>query len=172
MAEDIGVNLLENSSFDQDLDGWGTFTPEGSSREVIWGPHGSKALRISRSNYSGSTRTGVHRKPTIDKVTSGEEFVLSAMVRVDSAPQDFSNNAIFMRNGANGDNPKISIPNDAEVGKWIQYSKAYIANTDANVDDFYILLGKNGAFSVSEIKLERGGYRLRGLQLRRILNLW
>lgn len=158
MPEEIGVNLLSNSSFEQGLDGWSVFTPDGSTREVVQGPHGQKAVKIARHDYTGTNRTGVCRRPNFAKVVAGEKFTVSAWVRVDEAPEGFKRNAIFLRNPPNGDDPIISIPNDAEGGKWVKYSKTYTAKKDSsNVENFYILLGTNGAISVSEIKLERGG---------------
>ena len=158
MAEEIGVNLLKNSSFEQGLDGWSVFTPNGATREVVQGPHGQKAVKIRRTGYTGSKRTGLNRTPTISKVTAGETFTISAMVRVDEKPSGFERNAIFMRNAPNGDVPIIKIPNNAEVGKWVKYSNTYTVEKDSsNIENVYILLGTNGAFSVSEVKLERGG---------------
>lgn len=158
MAEEIGVNLLENSSFEQGLTGWNVFTAEGSTREVVQGPRGQKAVKLIRHDYSGSQRTGILRKPTLNKVAAGEQFTISAWVRVDEKPEGFNKNAIFLRNYPNGDNPIISIPNNAEVGKWVKYSNTYTAKNDtSNIENFYVLLGTNGAFSVSELKLERGG---------------
>lgn len=158
MAEEIGVNLLENSSFEQGLTGWNVFTAQGSTREVVQGPHGQKAVKITRHDYDGSLRTGLNRKPAFSKVTAGEQFTISAWVRVDEKPEDFNRNQIFLRNYPNGDKPVISIPNSAEVGKWVKYSNIYTAEKDApSVENVYILLGTNGSFSVSELKLERGG---------------
>ena len=158
MAEEIGVNLLENSSFEQGLTGWNVFTAQGSTREVVQGPRGQKAVKISRHDYDGTQRTGISRRPTVTKITAGEQFTISAWVRVDEAPEGFNRNQIFLRNYSNGDKPVISIPNDANVGKWVKYSNTYTAEKDApNIDNFYILLGTTGAFSVSELKLERGG---------------
>lgn len=162
MPEEIGVNLLENSSFEQGLDGWSVFTSDGSTREVVQGPHGQKAVKITRHDYAGTLRTGVHRQPDFKEVVAGKKITVSAWVRVDEAPEGFNRNAIFLRNPPNGDKPIISIPNDAEGGKWVKYSNTYTAGKDSsNVENFYILLGTNGAISVSEIKLERGGrYRV------------
>ena len=159
MAEEIGVNLLENSSFEQGLTGWNVFTAEGSTREVVQGPRGQKALKLSRDGYTGGLRTGVHRWPTFNSIEAGEELTISAWIRVDEKPDDFDRNAIFLRNSTYSDNPIISIPKDAEVGKWVKYSKSLKFEKASNVNStaFHVLLGTNGAFSVSEIKLERGG---------------
>ena len=174
MAEEIGVNLLENSSFEQGLTGWTVFTAEGSTREVVQGPRGQKALKLSRDGYTGGSRTGVYRWPTFNSIEAGEELTISAWIRVDEKPDDFDRNAIFLRNSTYSDNPIISIPKDAEVGKWVKYSKSLKFEKASNVNStaFHVLLGTNGAFSVSEIKLERGGYQQNGLRLRRILSLW
>lgn len=173
MAENVGVNLLPNSSFEQGLDGWNVFTAQGSTREVVQGPRGQKALKLSRNGWTGSLRTGVHRYPTFTSIEAGEELTISAWVRVDEKPEGFNKNAIFLRNSPNGDKPIISIPNNAEVGKWVKYSNTYTVEKDSsNIENVYILLGTNGAFSISELKLERGGYQQNGLLRRRILSLW
>lgn len=173
MADNVGVNLLPNSSFEQGLDGWNVFTAQDSTREVVQGPRGQKAVKITRHDYTGSLRTGICRKPAFSKVATGDEFTISAWVRVDEKPEGFNRNAIFLRNSPNGDKPIISIPNSAEVGKWVKYSNTYTVEKDSsNIENVYILLGTNGAFSVSELKLERGGYQQNGLLRRRILSLW
>ena len=155
-----GRNLIVNSTFDNDFDQWAEYNNvEGASYEIVDGYGGKKGLRIERSGYSGNLRYGVGQTATVlsktlPSIQSGETYTLSAWVRVDTA-LDNNKNSIFLRTGS-GDRPVLTIPMDAEVGTWIRYQNTYTFTSDRVPSSFHVLIGLNGAITVSNLKLEKG----------------
>lgn len=156
-----GRNLWPNSSFENELEGYAINEGDTGIVEVVDGYAGRKGVRICRTGYEGNTRIGLNILSILRDYKVGDEFTLSAWVKVDVAP-DSENNDIFVR-GINGestvyDQPVISNINpDAEsLGKWIRYTAAYKATADNRFNNCFILLGKNGDMTVSNIKFERG----------------
>lgn len=155
-----GRNLIVNSTFDNDFDQWTEYNNvEGASYEIVDGYGGKKGLRIERSGYSGNLRYGVGQTATVlsktlPSIQSGETYTLSAWVRVDTALDNNKNN-IFLRTDS-GDGPILRIPMDAEVGTWIRYQNTHTFTSDRVPSYFYVLIGLNGAITVSNLKLEKG----------------
>lgn len=155
-----GRNLIVNSTFDNDFDQWTEYNNvEGASYEIVDGYGGKKGLRIERSGYSGNLRYGVGQTTTVlsktlPSIQSGETYTLSAWVRVDTA-LDNNKNKIFLRTDS-GDRPILTIPMDAEVGTWIRYQNTHTFISDRVPSYFYMLIGLNGAITVSNLKLEKG----------------
>lgn len=157
-----GRNLWPNSNFENDLDGYYYSSGDSSDVvEVVEGYAGRKGLRIHRSGYEESVRAGVYIIPTLENYTVGEEFTLSAWVKFDEAP-DISNNDIFIRcalsDGTILDSPLINNikPDTESLGKWVYYTNTFKVADEGVFDKCYILLGKNGDMTVSNVKFERG----------------
>lgn len=149
-----GRNLWLNSSFENDLEGYTQYAESGTI-EVVDGYNGSKAIQITRSDYTGTLRCYVMGvAPTITNYQAGDSLILSAWVYVEST-LDSDNNDIMVR-GDKGDMPIIRIPKETEVGKWIYLTSTYTAIADGTFLNTYVLLDKNGSIKVSRIKLERG----------------
>lgn len=152
-----GRNLWLNSSFNSGLESY-TLTPASGTIEVDDEKFNSNnVLVLSRSGYSGTTRHYVSTKepPSISSYNSGDSFILSAMIYVETK-LDGENNNIMVR-GSKGDYPTITIPSSTAVGKWIKMvSPVFTATSDGTFTSGYVLLGKNGVLKVSQIKLEYG----------------
>ncbi len=150
-----GRNLILNSTFANDFTGWIKFGADGATLQIVDGYMGKKGFKVLRSNYTGSSRTGLQGTSvfTEGNIEAGTEYVLSAWVRVDVKPSATNNN-IFVRS-SNGDTPNITIPQDAPIGVWKRYTTIAKINTTSKVTEIDILLGKNGGFTVSCLKLER-----------------
>ena len=150
-----GRNLILNSTFANDFTGWIKFGADGATLQIVDGYMGKKGFKVLRSNYTGSSRTGLQGTSvfTEGNIEAGTEYVLSAWVRVDVKPSATNNN-IFVRS-SNGDTPNITIPQDAPIGVWKRYTTIAKINTTSKVTEIDILLGNNGGFTVSCLKLER-----------------
>lgn len=158
-----GENLWLNSTFDDSFNGYlyssGTFN--GGTAEIVDGYSGHNGVNLSRENYSGYYRCWLYTvKQSIRTYKSGDIFTLSAWIRVDnqltsSLNGSFSNSVVMVR-GSSGDKPQIIIPKTAKVGEWVYYTNSFIASSDGVFDGCYVILGGNGAITVSNIKLEKG----------------
>lgn len=158
-----GENLWLNSTFDDSFNGYfyHSSTFNGGTAEIVDGYSGHNGVNLSRENYSGYSRCWVYTvKPSISTYKSGDIFILSAWVRVDNQLtanlNGFFPNSVVMVRGSAGDTPQIIIPNTAKVGEWVYYTNTFIASSDGKFDNCFVILGANGAITVSNIKLEKG----------------
>ena len=152
-----GRNLWLNSTFNMGLDSY-TLTTSSGTIEIDEGQYnGNNVLVLSRSGYSGSARcySMTDNPPSISSYNEGENFILSAMVYVETE-LDADNNNIMIR-GSAGDLPSITVPSSTPIGKWVKViSPVFTAKTAGTFNNCYILLGKNGVLKVSQVKLEIG----------------
>lgn len=157
-----GENLWLNSTFDDSLNGYiyHASTLNGGTAEIVDGYSEHNGVKLSRENYSGSTRCWVYTvKPSISTYKSGDIFTLSAWIRVDkqfTASLGGNPNFSVMVRGSAGDTPQINIPKTAKVGEWVYYTNTFSASSDGYFDNCFVLLSGNGAITVSNIKLEKG----------------
>lgn len=152
-----GRNLWLNSSFNFDFNGYTLELNDGTIQIAEDKFNGNNVAVFERVDYTGSLRCFANtiESSSINNYASGEQFILSAWVFIETA-LDADNNEIMVR-GSAGDTPSISIPMTTETGKWIKLtSPVYTAALAGTFESCYILLGKNGKFKVSQIKLEKG----------------
>lgn len=156
-----GRNFWPNSSFQNDLEGYLIDGASTGTVEVVEGYGGRSGIRITRSGYEGTSRIGLHIKPILTEYSAGDEFTLSAWIKIDAA-FDYENNDIFVR-GVSGDNANYDRPlidnithNGVTLGKWMRYETTFTAESDGTFVNCYILMGKNGDMTVSNVKFERG----------------
>lgn len=152
-----GRNLWLNSSFNFDFNGYTLELNDGTIQIAEDKFNGNNIAVFERVDYTGSLRCFVNtiESSSINNYASGEQFILSAWVFIETA-LDADNNEIMVR-GSAGDTPSISIPMTTETGKWIKLtSPVYTASLAGTFESCYILLGKNGKLKVSQIKLEKG----------------
>ena len=152
-----GRNLWLNSTFNMGLESYSLTTNSGTIEVDSGQFNGNNILTLSRSDYSGASRcyAMTDDPPSISEYSAGDSFILSAMVYVETE-LDGNNNAIMVR-GTAGDFPVITVPPSTPIGKWTKVvSPVFTAKTDGTFANCYILLGKNGVWKVSQIKLEKG----------------
>lgn len=151
-----GRNYLLNSTFDNGTDKWGFYEFGEGSYEIVDGPSGHKAFSFSRTGYEGELRIGIYNNNiTIERFEKGETYTISAIVMV-TDELDSDRNSIFVRSAGNGDNPIITIGQNTEMNVWKKYSRTFTPSVTSETNQIYVLLGKNGGLSVSEIKFEKG----------------
>lgn len=153
-----GRNLLENSTADLGRGSWKSGTISSS------GYNGHGAFENSRSGYTGTVRQGVTLAGQfvhLPDIGAGTTYTISAWVYVyDDIALDSSNNTIFVRlydaNNAMTD-LGVQISTSTPKKQWVYLSKTYTLSRDfATIQQFYIMLAKNGHFKVSCIKVEKG----------------
>ena len=152
-----GRNLWLNSSFNFDFNGYTLELNDGTIQIAEDKFNGNNVAVFERVDYTGSLRCFANtiESSSINNYASGEQFILSAWIFIDTA-LDADNNEIMVR-GSAGDTPSISIPMTTETRKWIKLtSPVYTAALAGTFESCYILLGKNGKLKVSQIKLEKG----------------
>ena len=164
-ADDVyGQNLWFNSTFDDDFNGY-TFnstTLNGGTLESVDGYSEHNGVRLYRENYSSNTRRCWINtsKPSVSTYKAGDSFTLSAWVRVDTQLTPTVNNiipsSVIMVRGSSGDTPQIVIPKTSTVGEWVYYTNTFTATSNGYFNGCYVILGSNGAITVSNIKLEKG----------------
>lgn len=157
-----GRNLLRNSSFEKGMAPWKVYNQNEGEGEVISikGPNNRNARTITRTGYPAekASRFGIGGGPevtTITKVNAGETYTISAYIRI-TEELDRTNNNFFLRTDNIGDFPSISINNDIGLNKWVKLSKTHTFTQESNIVNVYALLGGNGSFDISEMKLEKG----------------
>ena len=162
-----GTNLIPNSSFEFGMDGWIEYSRSANEEAVQFveivsdGYMNSHGIKISSSGYTvdDELQYGISLENVdlyIPSMNSGNSLTLSAWIRVDSQLQGTREDSIFLRVSPNGDVPIITIPKDAQIGEWIFYQNTVEYPSDMTPTDFFILLGNNGAYTISRIKLELG----------------
>ena len=162
-----GTNLIPNSSFEFETNGWSEYPREANEEavqtiEVISDAYmNSHGLKITSSNYTigDDLQYGVSLDNTdlyIPKIDSDGSATLSAWIRVDSQLQGTKEDTVFLRSASQEDLPKIVIPKNAPIGEWVFYQNTGKYSSDMIPTGFFVLLGNNGSYTISRIKLELG----------------
>ena len=152
-----GRNLIPNSNFKYDLNGWTAAPNDGTITVTSDGIDNKRAVKITRSNYNGYSRSYIHRVLTGIKVRKGDTFTLSAWVKSENlSPLPTTvQNEIMIRIDGLGDIASVVIDTN---GEWKKISSTYtIEKLTTEVEPvIYALLYRNGTIWVTDLKLEYG----------------
>lgn len=158
MADEVGVNLYLDS---------GTWGPNAFvTRPANSVVDGGTLMMPSASTPLGC---GVSVKP-------GEEYSVGIDVKADQEYSITESPGVFLIDFHNSKHSRVTyewVPGTVKRN-WSRITHTFIVPDDEEIKTAHVGIrcSKNIPTYFRCLKVERGGYRLHGLQLRRILNLW
>lgn len=153
-------NIITNSSFDNDLTGWGIYhsSPDDGTITVVDGPNGHKALRLRRTTIVDGLRMGVFQA-AYRNFAPGAKITISFWARV-LEPLTGPSNVVMLRVLHDGlmQDLNCTLGIDTPVStEWTLYSVTHTLETyTLNTLNAHVLLNSKGCMEVSQIKIEQG----------------
>ena len=152
---DYGQNLLFNSTFDYGLNKYFISNLNGGTAEIADGYNGHNGVNLIRQGYSSNSRCLISSTPNISTYKSGDEFTLSAWIKVNEPLAEFYLGELRITTSSGVLQLVLSRTN-VTVGDWVYYTNTFTAPGNGKITLFSVILYKNGSFTVSNIKLEKG----------------